>query len=156
MRVSLLADSCTTGWLHWGHGELWLTPEHLVRIGRRELTLRAAAKGGALGGAAVAAGVLGLRAVSAAEKALDEGRLRPGDSVEVENDLWAREVGRHPQRTLVLSRELMTEADLKTGIITSRLNLEMVDGRRHKLLWSVNEHAASLLTEAFGPRLRRS
>lgn len=28
----LLTDRCTTGWLHWMPGELWLTPDAIVRV----------------------------------------------------------------------------------------------------------------------------
>ncbi|AWZ16800.1 hypothetical protein [Streptomyces sp. ICC1] len=31
-HAHLLAASCTTGWLDWFHGELWLLPDSLVRI----------------------------------------------------------------------------------------------------------------------------
>jgi hypothetical protein len=35
MRIRLLSDSCAKGWASWGHGELWLTEEALVRVGKR-------------------------------------------------------------------------------------------------------------------------
>lgn len=28
----LLTENCTTGWLHWMPGELWLTPDAIVRV----------------------------------------------------------------------------------------------------------------------------
>lgn len=31
-HAHLLATSCTTGWLDWVHGELWLLPDSLVRV----------------------------------------------------------------------------------------------------------------------------
>ena len=45
MRVRLLTESCTKGWLSWGPGELWLTDDALVRVGRTELAVRAVGAG---------------------------------------------------------------------------------------------------------------
>jgi hypothetical protein len=134
-----------------GHGELWLTPEHLVRIGRRGLTVRAAATGGA----AAAGGVLGLTAFEAADKFFGGRRPVPGAAVDVDEELWEREVASHPRRTLILDLEQIAKVDLRDGISTSRLNVEMADGERHKLLWMVNKHAAPMLAGAFGPQLGR-
>ena len=139
----------------WGHGELWLTPDHLVRIGRRGLTLRAAARGGAGGGAMVATGVLGLMAVAAADKVFDGRRPVPGAAVDVDEELWERGVS-NPRRTLFLGLEQIVRLELRDGISTSRLNVEMADGGRHKLLWMANKQAAPMLAGAFGPRFGRS
>ncbi|AUZ87290.1 hypothetical protein CVO76_06300 [Arthrobacter agilis] len=155
MRITLLADSCTTGWLNWGHGELWLTPHHVVRIGRRELTLRSAAKGGAMGGAVAAAGGLGLLAVQAADKKFASGRPAPGAVVEVEKDTWEGELDGQP-KALILGRDDIDSLDYRHGISSSRLHIRMTDGREHKLLWLPNPHAGNLLAHAFGPRMHRS
>ena len=152
MRIFLLSDSCTTGWLDWGHGELWLTPEHLVRIGRRGLTLRAAAGGAAGAGG----GVLGFMAFKAADKILGGSRPVPGAAVDVDEEMWERKVASHPRRTLTLGREQIAKLELRDGISTSRLSVEMADGGRHKLLWMVNKHAAPILAGAFGPQLGRN
>ncbi|MEC5198308.1 hypothetical protein RCH21_000516 [Arthrobacter sp. PL16] len=153
MNVSLLSDSCTTGWMNWGHGELWLTPDHLVRIGRRGLTLRSAALGGAMGGAMVAGGILAPKAVEAADRKFGENRLKPGASMDVDADQWERQIAAHPQRTLMLPLKHIANVDLRLGLSTSRLNVAMTDGKRHKLLWMFNEHAAPLLAGKFGPQL---
>ncbi|MEG9247930.1 hypothetical protein V6S67_07520 [Arthrobacter sp. Soc17.1.1.1] len=155
VRIALLADSCTTGWLNWGHGELWLTPDHVVRIGRRELTLRSAAKGGAIGGAAAAAGGLGLLAVQAAGKKFASTRPAPGAVVEVEKETWAGELDHQP-KALILGRDDIDTLDYRPGISSSRLRIRMTDGSEHKLLWLPNPHAEDLLAQAFGPRLHRS
>jgi hypothetical protein len=155
MKITLLADSCTTGWLSWGHGELWLTPNHLIRIGRRDLTLRAAAKGGVRGGAVVAAGGLGLRAVEAAGKRFAGARREPGAVVEVEKDTWEHELADEPD-ALILSHDHMATLGYRNGVSSSRLRVTMTDGSRHKLLWLPNPHAESLLAQAFGPQLHRS
>lgn len=151
VKISLLADSCTTGWLNWGHGELWLTPSQLVRIGRREFTLRSAARGGAMGGAAVAAGGLGLLAARTAGRKFASARPKPGATREVEKRTWEGE-----PNALILDRNQVTALSYRQGVSSARLLVRMTDGREHKLLWSPNSHAENLLAQAFGPRLHRS
>jgi hypothetical protein len=55
-----------------------------------------------------------------------------------------------------MGREQIVKLDFRDGISTSRLNIEMADGGRHKLLWNLNEHAAPILAAAFGPLLGRN
>ncbi|MDQ0635112.1 hypothetical protein QFZ40_003021 [Arthrobacter pascens] len=102
MRVFLLSDSCTTGWLHWGHGELWLTPTHLVRIGRRELTMRAAGWGGTRRGAAVAA-------VNELAGSIAAVRPVPGAAIEVDAEHWERELAAEPSPN-AYSKPVLAEA----------------------------------------------
>lgn len=140
MRVFLLSDSCTTGWLHWGHGELWLTPTHLVRIGRRELTLRAAGWGGTRAGAAVAGSIAA-------------GRPVPGAAIEVDAAQWEQEVAAEPKRTLALHVEEIATAQFRQGITASRLSVGTADGTKHKLLWLPNAYSRPVLAKALGSRL---
>lgn len=153
MRVFLLSDSCTTGWLHWGHGELWLTPSHLVRIGRRELTRRAAGWGGTRGGAAVAAGALGKSTVHLPAGSIAATRPVPGAAIEVNPEQWEQEVAGEPSRTLVLNLEEIATAQFRQGITASRLGVGMTDGTKHKLLWLPNAYSRPVLAEALGSSL---
>jgi hypothetical protein len=139
MRVFLLTDSCTTGWLHWGHGELWLTPSHLVRIGRPELSRRAAGWGGTRGGAAFGAGA-----------------AVPGAAIEVTPEQWEQGVTAQPSRTLELNLEQIATLKFRQGITASRLGIGMADGVKHKLLWLPNAHSKSVLAETLGSRLAHS
>lgn len=104
----------------------------------------------------VAAGVLGLMAVEAANNVFGGRRPVPGAAVDVDEELWEREVASNPRRTLFLGLEQIAKVDFRDGISTSRLNVEMADGERHKLLWMANKQAAPMLAGAFGPRLGRS
>ena len=153
MRVFLLSDSCTTGWLHWGHGELWLTPSHLVRIGRRELTLRAAGWGGTRGGASAAAGALGTNAADALAGSTAAVRPVPGSALEVDPEQWEQEVAAEPKRTLMLNLEEIAAAQFRQGLTASRLGVATANGTKHKLLWLPNAHSSPALAEALGSRL---
>ncbi len=141
MQVHLLSDSCTTGWAHWGHGELWLTPHSIVRIGQRSRTLQAATRG-ALGG--LAFGVAGAVALEVARSG------RETTALEVDSAEWDGYLADHRS---VLRANLVdvVEAGLRTGITTSRLGLRMRDGRNLKLLWMRNTAAVSLLEHALWP-----
>ena len=141
-----MSDSCTTGWLHWGHGELWLTPTHLVRIGRRELTMRAAGWGGTRRGAAVAA-------VNELAGSIAAVRPVPGAAIEVDAEHWERELAAEPSRTLVLNLEEVATAQFRQGITASRLGVGTADGAKHKLLWLPNAYSKPVLAEALGSRL---
>jgi hypothetical protein len=153
MRAFLLSDSCTTGWLRWGHGELWLTPSHLVRIGRPELTRRAAGWGGTKGGAAFGAGAAGTDAAETLVRSAATARPVPGSAIEVDPELWEQEVTAEPGRTLVLNLEEVATVQFRQGITASRLGVGMADGVKHKLLWLPNAHSKSVLAESLGSRL---
>lgn len=133
-----------------GHGELWLTPSQLVRIGRRELTLRAAGWGGARSGAAVAAGALGTSAVAGSIAAT---RPVPGAAIEVNPEQWEQDVAAEPSRTLVLNLEEIDTARFRQGITASRLGVGTTDGTKRKLLWLPNAYSRPLLAEALGSSL---
>jgi hypothetical protein len=141
LQVHLLSDSCTTGWAHWGHGELWLTPHSIVRIGQPSRTLRAATRG-ALSG--IAGGVAGAVALEVARSG------REVTALEVDSAEWDGYLADH-RSVLRVDLGDVVEAALRAGIITSRLRLRMRDGRNLKLLWMRNTVAVTLLERALWP-----
>lgn len=127
-----------------------------IKIGRRELTLKAAAKGGARGGAVVAAGGLRLRAVEAAGKRFAGARPEPGAVLGIdEMGTWERELAHQP-KALILSRDHIATPFHRSGVSSTRSSVAMTDGSEHKLLWLPNAHAENLLTQVFGPQFQRS
>lgn len=152
MKAVLLTTSCTTGWMHWGHGELWLTPEALVRIGKRELTVKAAlgaAPGAALG---VVAGPAGHVAALVTE-GLSSGSDSVGREVELEQGQWEWDLMQRRKDVLSVPIRWISRAELKSGVSTTRLRIQTADGTRHKLLWMNNAVAKSALQAALGDRL---
>jgi hypothetical protein len=139
VRAFLISDSCTTGWLHWGHGELWLTTSHLVRIGRPELTRRAAGWGGTRGD-----NLFGSTSIE---------RPFPGAAIDVSPEQWDQEIKAEPSRTLMLALEEVAKFQFRQGFTASRLGVGMADGVKHKLLWLPNAHSKTMLAEALGARL---
>ncbi|MEV0675444.1 hypothetical protein AB0I60_02860 [Actinosynnema sp. NPDC050436] len=104
-RPVLVSRSCTTGWTDWVHGELWLSHGGLVR--RR----------------------IGLWQT-----------LLNGFGPTVEHPLPERDldvdVVRDEHRTnLVLGWAEVRSADLRRGLVTSRLRLTTRDGTVHHLLF---------------------
>jgi hypothetical protein len=108
MRIRLLSDSCALGWASWGHGELWLTEEALVRIGKR----------------APASPIL---------KALTVGRPSR-DEMDVRWDSWAYYLATHHD-VQVLAFEQILAAKLTAGVATSSLAVRLRHGPKIRLLW---------------------
>jgi hypothetical protein len=108
MRIRLLSDSCARGWTTWGHGELWLTEEALVRIGKRAPT-------------------------SPILKALTVGRPSR-DEMDVRWDSWAYYLATHND-VQVLAFEEILAAKLTTGVATSSLAVRLRHGPKIRLLW---------------------
>jgi len=129
MRARLLSDSCTKGWASWGHGELWLTDNEVVRIGKPSLTARAAfagaaaAMGGALGGALSSASRTGQR-------------MRPSatEGIEVTPEQWSAYLAEQKDVLVLPTSEIMS-VTVKTGLSTSALAVKLRDGSLAKLLW---------------------
>jgi hypothetical protein len=138
MRVQLLSDSCTTGWLHWGHGELWLTSDSIVRIGKRRLTLASAGRGAMAGFHGGALG--GFTRELARAGSVSSAR-------EVERSDWLAYVADH-RNVITIDLADVTSARLRAGLSTSRLAVGMRDGRRIKLLWMRNQFALEALVRA--------
>lgn len=141
MRALLLSDACTTGWAHLGHEELWLTPDSLVRVGLRSLTVSA--------GIAANFGVLGAAAASSFKKHKVDGR-----PAEFDPSVWEAYLAVNARTTLVTSLDDVAAAEVRRGVITSRLLMSLKDGTRRKLLWTRNRIALPALAEALAPQLR--
>jgi hypothetical protein len=105
MRIRLLSDSCANGWAGWGHGELWLTEDALVRIGKR----------------APASPIM---------RALTTGP----DEMDVRWDSWAHYLSTHDD-VQVLAFDQIVGAKLTTGLATSSLAVRLRHGPKIRLLW---------------------
>ncbi|WP_158681095.1 hypothetical protein [Streptomyces viridochromogenes] len=124
--AQLLATTCTTGWLDWLHGELWLLGDRLVRI-RRSVA------------ATMAAGFNGPELAGR-----DTYRTLAHDP----------EAIRSAHRTnKVLPLAEIAHARLHGGLTTSGMTLTMADGTRHKLLWMSTEPARRVLKDRLPPLL---
>jgi hypothetical protein len=108
MRIRLLSDSCAQGWASWGHGELWLTEDALVRVGKR----------------APASPVL--KALAAGAPANEE--------LNVKWDSWAYYLATHDD-VQVLAYEQIAEAKLKAGLATTSLAVRLRQGMKIRFLW---------------------
>jgi hypothetical protein len=108
MRIRLLSDSCARGWAGWGHGELWLTEDALVRIGK-------AAPSGPAAAALTTA-------------------LTPREEIDVQRDSWTHYLATHKD-VLVLSYEQIAGAKLKAGVATTSLSVRLRHGTKVRLLW---------------------
>jgi hypothetical protein len=104
----LIAASCTTGWLDWIHGELWLLPDGLLRISTSLVNT---------------AGNGILRTIP------HEPVVRQFTHEEID-DVVARR-----KRNLWIPAEEIASVKIHTGLLQSRANLSLADGRRQKLLW---------------------
>lgn len=124
-HTHLLAASCTTGWLDWFHGELWLLPDSLVR-----------ARGGF---------------VDTVVNSISPGvREHTATSVIGYNPAAVLK-GHHTNK--VIPFDGITHASLHRGLTTSGLTVTMTDGTRHKLLWLSSEPAHRVLTDRLLPVL---
>ena len=117
----LISGSCTTSWLDWIHGELWLLPDGLLRIA----TSLANTAGNGI-----------LRTIPR------EPVVRRFTHRQIE-DLIARR-----KRNLWIPAAKITSADIHTGLLQSRANLLLADGRTQKLLWLRGDHAEGPLRDA--------
>lgn len=126
-QARLLTKSCTTGWLDWIHGELWLLPDGLLRI--RSGFMTTLMNGNGTGS--------GLTA---------QDPYRP-ITYDPETVLTA-----HPTNKLIPFAGMAT-ARLHGGVATSGLEVAMTDGTRHKLLWASLDPARRVLRERLLPLL---
>lgn len=120
VNAQLLTASCTTGWLDWIHGELWLLPDGLLRV-RSSLRKTIAHQN--------------RRTVPDAPvvREFEEGELE--------------ELRRAHRKNLWIRASEIVSADIHSGLTTSRLSLTLASGRRIKLLWLASDPAAGLLKE---------
>lgn len=120
-QCTLVSASCTTGWFDWLHGELWICQEGLLR---RPLGLRATLAHGT--GPTVDPVSPATRRLTAADMA---------QATSAGRGLW-------------LPWDAIARAELRHGILTDSLHLELKDGRRRKLLWMAVDYAYPPLAEA--------
>ncbi len=135
----MISRSCTTGWLDWVWGDLWLTADSVLRISRGMAETRGAAlqrkrRGG---GSTVTPESAGGGGVSALE--------------------LEQKVGADKKNRCIQLREIRA-ARLRRGAFNSRLSVELDDGTRLKLLWLKTDPAfdtlRSLLEGRLGPALK--
>lgn len=124
-HAQLLAASCTTGWLDWVHGELWLLPDSLVRV-RGGFVDTVVDPFGIAVPPRTTTGVIGY------------------DPVAV--------LGGH-RTNKVIPFDGIARARLHRGLSTSGLAVTMTDGTRHKLLWLSSEPARRVLADRLLPVL---
>lgn len=120
VKGQLLTASCTTGWLDWIHGELWLFPEGLLRVRSGLLQTIAHLK----------------------QTVSDEPEEQVFDSRELER------LCRTHHTNLWISANEIAAAEIRKGPLSCRLLLTLVDGRLIKLLWLRADPAAAPLKEA--------
>ncbi len=125
VQARLLTSTCTTGWLDWIHGDLWLLPEGLMRIRSGFARTLANSHGSGL-------------------TAREPYRLIAHDPAAV--------LAAHPTNKLIPFSGIAT-ARLHGGVTTSGLEVVMTDGTRHKLLWATWDPARRLLRERLLPLL---
>lgn len=124
-QAQLMARTCTTGWLDWIHGELWLTPTCLLRVRSGLMDSVVNSFGSGL-------------------PARDQGRTVGYDPDRV--------LTGHRTNKLIPFPDI-ARARLRGGITTSSLTVDMRDGTRHKLLWKSSDPARRLLTDRLLPIL---
>ena len=129
----LLTTSCTTGWLDWVHGELWLCPSGLLRL--------------SLGLRTTIGKSLGPEAALDYDRVARESGPRYFDQAEIDA-LVARK-----RRNIWVPWDQIREAGLRQGFITSRLRMTLLDGRTVKLLWLPDRRTADALRDRLGTRL---
>ncbi|MFD9332610.1 hypothetical protein [Streptomyces sp. NPDC060065] len=125
VHAQLVADTCTTGWLDWIHGELWLLPTGLMRVRS------------------------GLMASVA--NSLGSSLTAPKPGHPIVHDPTALLAGHRTNK--IIPFDGIERARLHGGITTSGMTVSMTDGTRHKLLWMNSEPARRLLTDRLLPIL---
>jgi hypothetical protein len=119
IQGTLLTQRCTTGWLDWIHGQIWLFPEGLLWArGNLQITIAQSARG-----------------------PLPDQLTATTDERELAQ--LAREKG-----NLWIPSTAIRSASIRRGLTTERLLLTLVDGSRIKLLWPGNERVRKPLEEA--------
>jgi hypothetical protein len=118
---TLISASCTTGWLDWIHGDLWLLPDGLLRV-----------RSG-----------LGATIRRANERTvLENGEKRQFGVGEVE-----RLQGEHKSNFWIPADEIGS-ARIRNGLLSGRLALTLKSGRRVKLMWLRADRASEPLKRA--------
>lgn len=126
----LISRSCTTSWLDWVHGELWLTGTALIRT---RLSLSKT----------VANGNGGVSSTLAA----------PVTPVAVPSHLSPEGVAAGHRTNRYIALADIASAVLHRGRLSDRLTVVMTNGRRYKLLWLSADPAYEILRQALPPQL---
>jgi hypothetical protein len=118
---TLITASCTTGWVDWIHGELWLLPGGLLRV-----------RSG-----------LGATIGHANQPTVpDEPLRRQFSPSEIE------QLQRQHKTNLWIPADAIVSASIFNGPLSGRLALKLTDGRRVKLLWLRADHSSEPLEQA--------
>jgi hypothetical protein len=124
VTAQLLTASSTTGWADWIHGQLWLLPDGILRIRGDFSTTLAHGHG-----------------PTVETPSLQSLNMTRAD---------AEKAAQRHRRSLWVPKELIAEAELRTGRMTDSLRLRLHDGTRIKLLWMQNDGAFEPLQQALG------
>lgn len=124
---TLITASCTTSWLDWAHGELWLCPTGLLR---RSMGL--------------------IRTIRHMNRQTADPLDRPKRAFGLEEIAQIRAADR---RNRWIAWAEITNATLKRGVIDHSLHLELGVGRREKLLWLRIDGGYDLLESALAREL---
>lgn len=141
MELRLLSTACTTSWTDWGHGELWLTPRALVRVPRRELTVRAGVAGARAAARGTAIGPDEPGAPGRDRIALDGDGIgalpvAPEAPVAVPDEVWGRYVATFADEATFRDLPLPSIERIVTrgGPLSIAVHLWLTTGRRQRLL----------------------
>jgi len=129
----LISRSCTTGWLDWVWGDLWLADDALYRISRGMAATRAAAR--------ERRGRDSRSTVSAADTR-DETTVDALASKLADDD-----------KNRLIPLDAIATARLRQGMLNGRLSISLDDGTRIKLLWLKDDPAYAILAARLGPWL---
>jgi hypothetical protein len=136
VTATLLSRACTTGWLDWVWGELWLLPDGAIRVSSGwsdTLSLsEATARLGIRLGPTVPLGPL-------ATKTITQEEIQQLANADARNR-WIRWAD-------------VRRARLRQGILTSRLHAELIDGSTVKLLWMKRDPGFEQLRRVLGQSL---
>jgi hypothetical protein len=129
--AQLLSRSCTTGWVDWVRGELWLLPDGLARISLGWSRTRTEAKN---------------------RKKRGGGSTVPETTVEtrtLDYDELDRIVNAD-RRNRWIPRDGLSKARLREGFLNSCLRIELLDGSHVKLLWLKSDPAFESVRREIG------
>ena len=120
VSCQLITASCTTGWLDWVHGELWVLPDGLVR----------------------------LRTSLSTTLMHQNQQTVPDEAERVELSNESIDFMISTKRRLWIPSDKIKSAHFHIGRTTGRVNLRMKDAAKIKLLWLRSDRSEGPLTAA--------
>jgi hypothetical protein len=126
----LVSASCTTGWFDWVQGELWVTPDGLLRRSLGWAQTKDLARGRKRRGEKAFA-----RTVP-----VDPLLTRPYERRAIDD------LRRESEPVLWLARDTIREAKLRRGLLSSSLRVRLTDGSRAKWFWVKADPAFDVLS----------